>query len=69
MSEESISQKSRRAGGRRKESWRKVDAPNELNLFGTAVPAGWMGNRDQGQPSLKITLINGDGPVNYDIMP
>ena len=69
MSEESISQKSRRAGGRRKESWRKVDAPNELNLFGTAVPAGWMGNRDRGQPSLKITLINGDGPVNYDIMP
>ena len=41
----------RRTHRRRKESWRKVDAPNELNLFGMDVPSsGWTDGWVDGQP-------------------
>ena len=56
-----ISQKSKRRG---KESWTKVDAPDELNLFGMEVASGRMGNR--WQPSSKIKFTNGDGSVIYE---
>ena len=45
-----ISQKSKRRG---KESWTKVDAPDELNLFGMAVPSGWA--TEGSPPKIKFT--------------